>query len=56
MLGSEGDTPGGWSFPHPEQGVGLNHDYGGAQAEPIVETERGLRPCSTSIAAGAVLL
>jgi hypothetical protein len=42
-------------FPRLGQGLGLNHNYGGAARESIVETERGLVPCSTGIGPGAVL-
>jgi hypothetical protein len=43
-------------FPRLAQGMGLDHDYGGAGRESIAETERGLVVCSGRIDACAVLL
>jgi hypothetical protein len=43
-------------FPLLGQGMGDNHNYGGAATKSIVETERGLAFCSTENGAGAVLL
>jgi hypothetical protein len=57
MLVSESDTPNVCEqFPRLAQGMGLNHNYGGAGRESIAETERGLVVCSARNGACAVLL